>query len=428
MALRKSSLWPAPSARGDVLAALKLGRGRPAVEDGRQLAPIGWAMGAALLVRRDAARAVGGFDEGYFMYSEEVDLLMRLGSTHWVPEAEVVHAGQGTTGDSEERAVEMARSRRRYQELHYSPGRAVGGSGGGERAVRAAGSGGAGARPGGAAVLAAGGRRVARARRPGAARARGGVRRGAAMSVADQPEDVLDSGEAGGRAIRGGALFTGTYVIGLLLSIASVPFMIRHLGVVDYGYYVAVSAIVFIIGGFTEAGLTNLGIREYSQLRPGEREPFLRNLIGLRLVLTTFGVVVATALTAVTGSPGIVVGGVAITGLRAARPAHAADLHGAAQRAAADGLDLDPRRDPAGDAVGAVHPARGPERGPDRVLLGQRGDGRRAGDGDAAGAAGDGAAGCRASTSGRGSGSWSRRCRSRWRPRSGSSTSASRSC
>ena len=65
---------------------------------------------------------------------------------------------------------------------------------------------------------------------------------------------------------------------------------------------------------FTEAGLTNLGIREYSQLRPGEREPFLRNLIGLRLVLTTFGVVVATALTAVTGSPGIVVGGVAITG------------------------------------------------------------------------------------------------------------------
>ena len=134
------------------------------------------------------------------------------------------------------------------------------------------------------------------------------------MSVADQPEDVLDSGEAGGRAIRGGALFTGTYVIGLLLSIASVPFMIRHLGVVDYGYYVAVSAIVFIIGGFTEAGLTNLGIREYSQLRPGEREPFLRNLIGLRLVLTTFGVVVATVLTAVTGSPGIVVGGVAITG------------------------------------------------------------------------------------------------------------------
>ena len=134
-------------------------------------------------------------------------------------------------------------------------------------------------------------------------------------NVADQPEDVLDTGEAGGRAIRGGALFTGAYVVGLLLSIASVPFMIRHLGVVDYGYYVAVSAVVFIIGGFTEAGLTNLGIREYSQLRPGEREPFLRNLVGLRLMLTSIGVAIATAVTALAGSPGIVVAGVAITGL-----------------------------------------------------------------------------------------------------------------
>ena len=284
------SLWPTPSARGDVLAALRLGRGRPAALERAPPAAGGLGDGRALLARRDAVRAAGGFDEGYFMYSEEVDLLVRLGSTHWVPEAEVVHEGQATTGDSQERAIEMARSRRRYQALHYSRG--------GRLAARAAISaqfallalGGAAARPAGAAVLAAGGRRVARARRAGPARARRGVRRGAPMSVADQPEDVLDSGEAGGRAIRGGALFTGTYVIGLLLSIASVPFMIRHLGVVDYGYYVAVSAIVFIIGGFTEAGLTNLGIREYSQLRPGEREPFLRNLVGLRLVLTTFGV------------------------------------------------------------------------------------------------------------------------------------------
>src|SRR5215210_6869602 len=100
----------------------------------------------------------------------------------------------------------------------------------------------------------------------------------ASPGLADQPEDVLDTGEAGGKAIRGGALFTASYVFGLLLSLVSAPFMIRHLGVVDYGYYVAASAIVFIIGGFTEAGLTNLGIREYSQLSLKEREPFLRDL------------------------------------------------------------------------------------------------------------------------------------------------------
>jgi GT2 family glycosyltransferase len=117
------SLWPVPSVRGEILAALRLGRGRPLALDGRRPQVIGWALGCALLVRRDAARAMGGFDEGFFMYSEEVDLLVRLadrhGETHWVPGAEVVHEGQGTTGDSPERAVEMARSRRRYQALHF---------------------------------------------------------------------------------------------------------------------------------------------------------------------------------------------------------------------------------------------------------------------------------------------------------------------
>ena len=119
------SHWPTPSPAADLRAALRLGRGRPAVLNGRDPQPIGWAMGCALLVRRDAALAVGGFDEGYFMYSEEVDLSVRLartaGATHWVPEAEVVHEGQASTGDSPERAIEMARSRRRYQDRHYSP-------------------------------------------------------------------------------------------------------------------------------------------------------------------------------------------------------------------------------------------------------------------------------------------------------------------
>jgi N-acetylglucosaminyl-diphospho-decaprenol L-rhamnosyltransferase len=119
------SLWPAPSVRRDVLAALRLGRARPAKLEGRRPQPVGWALGCALLVRRDAARAAGGFDEGYFMYTEEVDLLARLaleqGPTYWVPDAEVVHEGQASTGDSPERAVEMARSRRRYQQRHYSP-------------------------------------------------------------------------------------------------------------------------------------------------------------------------------------------------------------------------------------------------------------------------------------------------------------------
>src|SRR5918998_3388620 len=48
------SLWPTPTPRADVLAALRLGRGKPAALRGREPQPVGWAMGCALLARRAA--------------------------------------------------------------------------------------------------------------------------------------------------------------------------------------------------------------------------------------------------------------------------------------------------------------------------------------------------------------------------------------
>ena len=132
---------------------------------------------------------------------------------------------------------------------------------------------------------------------------------------ADVERDVLDSGRAGGMAIRGGALRVLAYGGALLLSLVSVPFMTRHLGVADYGHYVTVSSIIFIIGGVTEAGLTNLGIRDYTVLVGERREEFLRNLAGLRFALTAAGVVLATLLTLVTGAETVVVQGTLITGI-----------------------------------------------------------------------------------------------------------------
>lgn len=57
--------------------------------------------GAVLLLRREALDAVGGFDERYFMFSEEVDLCYRLRQAGWstvfTPEAEFVHVGGAST-------------------------------------------------------------------------------------------------------------------------------------------------------------------------------------------------------------------------------------------------------------------------------------------------------------------------------------------
>lgn len=56
----------------------------------------GWLSGSCLLLRTAALRSVGGFDERYFMYMEDVDLGDRLGRAGWLnvftPESEIRHA------------------------------------------------------------------------------------------------------------------------------------------------------------------------------------------------------------------------------------------------------------------------------------------------------------------------------------------------
>ncbi len=56
---------------------------------------VDWVSGACFLVRKEAWDAIEGFDPGYFMYMEDVDLCWRLGRRGWQvvyePEAEVLH-------------------------------------------------------------------------------------------------------------------------------------------------------------------------------------------------------------------------------------------------------------------------------------------------------------------------------------------------
>ena len=75
-----------------------------------------WAVGAFLLLRRDAFDAVGGFDDRQWMYAEDLDLGWRLQQGGWVtryaPEARVAHAESAATsaafGDEKTRRFMVA--------------------------------------------------------------------------------------------------------------------------------------------------------------------------------------------------------------------------------------------------------------------------------------------------------------------------------
>lgn len=87
--------------------------------------PTGWLSGGCLLLRGEAFDAVGGFDPGYFMYFEDVDLCERLAKAGWqsiyVPGAIVVHeSGQATASVRPAMVREHHRSAYRYLAKKYA--------------------------------------------------------------------------------------------------------------------------------------------------------------------------------------------------------------------------------------------------------------------------------------------------------------------
>jgi N-acetylglucosaminyl-diphospho-decaprenol L-rhamnosyltransferase len=80
-----------------------------------------WVSGACVLVRRQALEEIGGLDEGFFLYCEDIDLCKRLRGAgldiRFVPEATAVHEG-GASAPRASLLPVLAASRVRYAQLH----------------------------------------------------------------------------------------------------------------------------------------------------------------------------------------------------------------------------------------------------------------------------------------------------------------------
>jgi N-acetylglucosaminyl-diphospho-decaprenol L-rhamnosyltransferase len=83
-----------------------------------------WLSGACMLGRRSALQPIGGFDEGFFLYCEDMDLCARLRAAghevRYEPAVAVHHEGGRSAPRASLYAI-LARSRTRYAREHYGP-------------------------------------------------------------------------------------------------------------------------------------------------------------------------------------------------------------------------------------------------------------------------------------------------------------------
>jgi N-acetylglucosaminyl-diphospho-decaprenol L-rhamnosyltransferase len=91
-------------------------------EDYRSPSVVDWALGAALLMSRECFEALGGWDESYFLYSEETDFSLRardLGFlTRYEPASVIMHIGGQSGRNSKTHAMQIINRVRLYRRRH----------------------------------------------------------------------------------------------------------------------------------------------------------------------------------------------------------------------------------------------------------------------------------------------------------------------
>lgn len=89
--------------------------------------PVDAVNGAFMLMRRTALHEVGGFDERYWMYMEDLDLCYRFKQANWLtwyePSVEITHIKAGTSGKNRSLRLNYAFhwGMYRFYRDHYSP-------------------------------------------------------------------------------------------------------------------------------------------------------------------------------------------------------------------------------------------------------------------------------------------------------------------
>jgi N-acetylglucosaminyl-diphospho-decaprenol L-rhamnosyltransferase len=119
------SAWRFPGVGTAAIGALFLHRRLTVHSKGNETRRVDWAQSSALLVRREAAAAVGYMDPDFFVYYDECDFAKRLAEAGWhslfVPGAETVHHDQLSTDLAKglPRIVEFHRNRDLYMRKHH---------------------------------------------------------------------------------------------------------------------------------------------------------------------------------------------------------------------------------------------------------------------------------------------------------------------
>jgi GT2 family glycosyltransferase len=117
--------WRFPGVGTAGAGALFLHRWLTVQSKGSETRRVDWGQSSALLVRREAAAAIGYMDPDFFVYYDECDFAKRLADVGWrslfVPDAEAVHHDQLSTDLAKglPRIVEFHRNRNLYMRKHH---------------------------------------------------------------------------------------------------------------------------------------------------------------------------------------------------------------------------------------------------------------------------------------------------------------------